>query len=103
MGFIFGSGKKAAKIQANATLEAAELTAASDRLAVQASQQALETGIAQKAAADRAAEILRQPQEQIDVQLAPAVEEATIDESTGRRKTRRSTFQRSTKSSGIQI
>jgi hypothetical protein len=102
MGFLSG-GKKAAKRQAAATLKAAEMQAANDRLVAQAAQQSLETTLAQKNAADKAAELLSKPQEQIDVQLAPDAPAAEIDVSTGRRRTTRSKFQSASTGSGIRI
>lgn len=102
MGFL-SSGKKAARIQAKATLEAANMQAANDRLIAQAAQQSLETTLAQKNASDKAAELLSKPQEQIDVQLAPDAPAAEIDVTTGRRKTTRSRFQSAKSGSGIRI
>jgi alanyl-tRNA synthetase len=103
MGFLFGGGKKAAQIGADATLKAANMQAGNDRLLAQAAQQALETTLAQKRASDKAAELLSKPQELIDVQLAPDAPAAEIDATTGRRKTTRSKFMSSTSGSGIHI
>lgn len=103
MGFIFGSGTKAAKIGADATLKAANMQAGADRVNVQGAQMALETTLAQKNAADKAAELLSKPQEQIDVQLAPDAPATEIDATTGRRRTSRSRFQSRVTGSGINI
>lgn len=103
MGFIFNGGKKAAKIQAAATLEAANKQAANDALMSQAAQQGRETLVAQNAAAQKAAELLSKPQELVDVQLAPDAP-AEIDPGTGRRKTVRQTYNVNRPSgSGIKI
>jgi len=98
-----GSGKKAAKRIAAATLQSAEMQAKNDRLQAQSAAQALETTIAQKRAADAAAETLSRPQEQVDVQLAADVAPAEVDPSTGRRITTRSKFQSKTNGAGIRI
>lgn len=104
MGFIFGSGTKAAKIQAQATMDSANMQANSDRLVAQAAQSSQETMLAQKRAADQAAELLSVPQEQVDVQLAGNSPAAQIDENTGRRKTARSPFMGAKPStSGVRI
>lgn len=104
MGFIFGSGKKAAKEQAKATMTAANMQAKSDRLVAQAAQQSQETMLAQAKASEKAAETLSVPMEKVDVQLADYGDPAEIDPETGRRKTSRSPFMvTKTGSSGIRI
>jgi hypothetical protein len=103
MGFL-SSGKKAARIQAKATTDSANMQAASDRVVAQGAQQSLETQLAQKLASDKAAETLSKPQGQIDVQLAPDANVAEVDPVTRRRKTTRSRFFRNNSpSSGISI
>jgi alanyl-tRNA synthetase len=93
MGFLgLGGGKKAAKIQAAATIKSAEMQAGSDRLTAQAAQSAQETMLAQTRASERASEILSVPQEKVDVQLATDATPSEIDPGTGRRKTARSPF-----------
>lgn len=103
MGFLTGSGKKAAKISAKATMASAEMQASSDRLAAQSAVSAQQTMIAQQAASARAAETLSTPQERVDVQLATDDAPAEIDPTTGRRKTTRGAFQTAPGSAGIRI
>lgn len=102
MGFIFGSGKKAAEIQADATLQSAELQAASDREAARGSALTIQTQIAQERASDQAAELLNTPQEGPNVILSPEQDEPDIDPETNRRKTARSQFFNQ-RSSGLNI
>lgn len=91
--FVTGkSGKKAAKRQAEATIKSANMQANSDRLNAQAAVQAQQTMLAQQRASTAAAELLSQPQEKIDVSLAPDSPPAEIDPDTGRRRTTRSSF-----------
>lgn len=92
MGFLFGMGKGAAKIQAKATLDSANMQAASDREVARGAIQSMSTQIAQKRASDVAAESLSRPQEGPTVILSPEQEAGKIDPSTGRRRTRRSGF-----------
>lgn len=98
MGFVFGSGKKAAKIAAKATMDSAEMQAKNDRLMAQAAQQSRETMIAQDAAAQKASELLSVPQEQVEVSLGPE-DTAEIDPDTGRRKSTRSSYRSNLKAS----
>lgn len=98
-----GSGKKAARKVAAATLKAAEMQAANDRLQAQGALQTLSTQIAQKRASEQAAESLSRPQQQIDVTLATDTPAPELDPTTGRRKTVRSTFQSRTNGAGISI
>lgn len=92
MGFIFGSGKKAAKIQAEATLQSANMQAASDREVARAAVNGMQTQIAQKQASDKAAELLTRPQEAPNVILAAARQKGEVDPVTGRRRSVRSKF-----------
>ena len=97
------SGKKAAKKQAAATMEAARLEAASDRENARAAQLTTETMIAQNKAAEDARTLLSTPQDQIDLDLAstPAAE---VDPVTGRKRSARSSFMSSkSPGSGIKI
>jgi hypothetical protein len=103
MGFLTGGAKKAAKIQAAATIQVATDTAANDRVIAQGAQQARETMIAQDTAAKQAAEVLSKPQGQVDVMLASDGAVAEIDPATGRRKTARSTYTAKSAKSGIVI
>lgn len=97
----FSSGKKAARIAADATLQSAEMQAQADRYNAQAAEYAMETSIAQDRAAKQAAEMLTKPQEQVEVYLGPE-QSAEIDPDTQRRKTARSKFN-ITRSSGVAI
>lgn len=90
MGFIFGGG--GGKEQAAATLKSAEMQAASDREVARAAVQSMQTQLAQKVAADKAAELLERPQKGANVVLAPQTEGGTVDPSTGKRRTRRDGF-----------
>lgn len=92
MGFLFNSGTKAAKISAKATMDSANMQANNDRLVAQAAVSSQQTMIAQKQAADKAAEILGTPQEKVDVQLATDTDAPTLDAATGKRKTTRTPF-----------
>ncbi len=103
MGFLGGGAKKAAKKQAAATLKAAEMEAQNNRDQAKAAQTAMETTLAQKQAADKAAELLAKPMEQIDVALSPETEAVDIDPETGRRRTARSNYFAPTNGSGIRI
>lgn len=106
MGKVFGKltgATQAAKRQANATREATAKAVQSDLIAAQAAQASRETAIAQQAASSAAAELLSQPVDQVDVNLAPQLN-AEIDATTGRRRTARSAFMsRSSSGSGISI
>lgn len=102
MGFLFGSGTKAAKIQAQATMASANMVAASDRENARASVNSMQTQIAQKHAGDMAAELLSRPQEGADVLLAAPTEAPALDPITGRRRTARSRFF-APKTSGLSI
>lgn len=105
MGGLFGGGKakKAAKIQADATLKAAEDEAAANRVAAQAAQANKETLIAQTAAAEAAREKLARPMEQVDVTLATP-DDAEIDPVTKRRRPTRASFMSApSSSSGLNI
>jgi hypothetical protein len=105
LGLITGSSgaKKGAKIQAAATLKAANDTAGNDRLIAQAAQQSRETMLAQDNASRSAAELLNKPMGMADVQLASSDSAAEIDPDTGRRRTRRSTYTSKSPTSGVRI
>lgn len=105
MGNLFGGGaKKAAKIQAAATLKAAEDQAKANRLAAQAAQQSTETMIAQGKAADAARELLDVPMEQVEVDIATGDNPEEVDPTTGRRRPRRAAFLANVSSgSGIRL
>jgi hypothetical protein len=102
MGGLFGGGKKAARITAAATLKSAEMQAANDRLVAQASQNSMETMLAQSVASDKAAELLSVPQGQIDVQLGASTDAPTVDEATGKRRTVRQKYT-PTRNKGTQL
>lgn len=89
---LFGGGKKAAKRQAEATLKAANMQAASDRETARAAVLTMSNLSAQARAADVAAEKLSRPQPDVDVLLAPEAEAPEIDPLTNRRRTARSSF-----------
>jgi len=91
MGDLFG-GKRNARIQAAATLKAANDQAAADRLAAQQAQMGIESAIAQSRAAEAASEKLNIPMDQVEVDLAPQ-DEGVIDSATGRRRPQRVAFQ----------
>lgn len=97
---LFGA-KKAAKIQAEATLKSANMQAASDREVARANTLSIQSQLAQDRASDMAAELLSTPQESATVILSPEEDALPVDEATGRRKSRRSQFFSST--SGVQI
>lgn len=98
----FGA-KKAAKIQAKAVMDSANMEAANLRLQAQSAAQQQQTILAQDKAATAAAELLDTPQGQVEVQLASnTTAPLEVDAVTGRRRTPRSAFQ-STSSSGISI
>lgn len=103
MGFIFGSGKKAAKIQAAATLQSAEQQAQSDRWAAKAAQQTQETLLAQNKMAQYATEILSKKTGTLDVQLAPEAPATETDPKTGRRRNPRNRFGFVSGQSGISL
>lgn len=106
MGFvtkIFGSGKKAAKIQADATLKAANLQASSDRENARAATLTMENMAAQSRAADQAAEKLSRPMGEVNVLLAPETETPELDPETKRRRTARTPFFKQPSSSNIRI
>lgn len=90
MGILFGGG--GGKRQAEATMKAAEMTAAADREAIRGNTLTMQTQIAQQRASDTAAELLSTPQEGANVILSPDEDAGEIDEETGRRKTVRSQF-----------
>ncbi len=96
-------GKKAARIQAAATLKTAADQAAADREAARGSVLTQQTLIAQKNATDRAGELLDDPQEAATVVLSREQDAPEIDPETGRRKTRRGQFFRPAGQSGITI
>lgn len=99
MGGIFGGGaKKAAKKQAKAIKEAAELEAKQHREAARGAQMATETMLAQDRASKAAAELLKRPQEEVEVELASRGGDDEFDPVTGKRRTTRSTY-----TSAIQI
>ena len=106
MGFVtklFGGGKKAARIQADATLKAANLQASSDRENARAATLTMENMAAQSRAADQAAEKLSRPQPEVSVLLAPDTETPEIDPETKRRRTARSSFFKAPSASSIRI
>jgi hypothetical protein len=92
MGVLFGSGKKAAKKQAAATLLAAENQAKADRVVARGAQQTQETLIAQKKASEDASNLLNVPQDVIDVNLSTSASNSQIDPATGRRRNNRASF-----------
>lgn len=106
MGKIVGrltGATQAAKRQAAATRDATAKAVQSDLMAAQQAQASRETAIAQQSATAAAADLLAQPVDQVDVNLAPQLD-AEIDTTTGRRKTPRSAFMsRSSSGSGISI
>lgn len=89
---ILGGGTKAAKLQAKATMDSANMVAASDREAARGNLLAMSTQIAQKRAADGAAELLSTPQEKATVVLSPETDAPEVDPLTNKRKTRRGEF-----------
>jgi hypothetical protein len=100
---LFGA-KKAAKINAAATLKSAEDQAKANRLAAQAAQQSNEITIAQSQAASAARELLDVPMDQAVVDIATGDDAPEIDPVTGRRRTRRAAFMANVSSgSGIQL
>lgn len=99
---LFGGGNKAAKRQADATLKAAEMTAASNREAARGATLSMQTQLAQKRASDQAAELLSTPQEGATVILSPETDAPEIDEVTRKRKTVRQQFF-NTPSSGLNV
>jgi hypothetical protein len=99
----FGGGKKAARIEAEATMAAANMQASSDRQMVQATQNTTETMLAQQVASQKAAELLDRPQQQVEVKLGSSTEAATIDPTTNRRSTTRSRYTRAASKSGLSI
>lgn len=103
LGKIFGSGKKAARKQAAATLTAANMQAASDRESARAAVLNMQNMAAQSRAADVAAEKLSRPQPKVSVTLAPETEIPEIDPETKRRRTARDAFFRQSAPSGIRI
>lgn len=102
MGFL-SSGKKSAKKQAEATLKAANMQAASDRESARAATLNMENMAAQSRAADVAAEKLSRPVQDVSVLLAPETETPEIDPETNRRKTTRSQFFKAPSASSIRI
>lgn len=88
---LFGA-KKAAKISAKATMDAANMQAKADREAVRGNTLTMQTQIAQERASDLAAELLNKPQKGANVILSPDEDAPEIDPETNRRKTVRSQF-----------
>lgn len=86
----FGNG--AARAQAKATMDSANMQAASDREIARGNVYSMMTQIAQKNAADRAAELLGATQKAPTVMLAPQADAGTIDPVTGKRKSLRDRF-----------
>lgn len=99
---VFGSGKKAARIMAKATMDSANMAAAADRETARGNVLAQQAMIAQSRASDKAAEMLKVPQENASVILSTGEDAPSIDPATGRRKTTRSQFF-APASSGISI
>ena len=102
MGGIFGGANKAARRQAEATLKAAEMEAASNREMAKAAQQTQESMLAQNRASQAASELLSRPMAQADVRLNTQAETAQVDPNTRKRRTVRSTFQ-APRRSGISL
>jgi len=104
MGILFGSGKKAAKIQAKATMDSANMQASADREVARSAVQTQETMIAQHVASKMASDILSKPQGQVDVQLSPDATNATVDPATGRKRNVRAQYRmKPSAGSGIKI
>lgn len=104
MGILgLGGGKKAARRQAEATLKAANMQASSDRENARAATLNMENMAAQSLAADRAAERLSRPQQEVSVLLAPETETPEIDPETKRRRTARTPFFKGSSPSSIRI
>lgn len=98
---VFGVGK-AAKKQAKATMDSANMQASSDREVARGNVLSMQATLAQSKAADLAAELLGKPQENAQVILSPEEDAPTIDPETGRRVSRRAQFF-NTSTSGINI
>lgn len=96
-------GNSAAKRQAKATMDAANMEAANLRLQAQSAVQQQETMIAQDKAATAAAELLNTPVGQVEVQLASGATSPIEIDATGRKKTARSLFQSKPPGTGISI
>lgn len=95
MGGLFGgSGKK----QAKAIKDSSEAEAKAAREAARGAQLSQETMLAQDRASRAAADLLKKPQGQIEVQLDTDSGGDTFDPATGKRRTTRSGY-----SSAIQI
>lgn len=92
MGLDLFGAKKAAQIGAAATMESANLQAASDREVARGNTLTMQSALAMSRASDLAAELLGKPQEGANVILSPEEDAPVIDENTGRRVSRRSQF-----------
>jgi hypothetical protein len=95
LGGVFGGGGKK---QAKAIEKASKAEAKAAREAARGAQLATETMLAQDRASRAAAELLKRPQGQIEVQLDTDGGGDTFDPATGKRRTTRSGY-----TSAIQI
>jgi hypothetical protein len=103
MGFIFGDGG-ASKKQAQAITESSQQEAAAAREAARGDVLAQQTLLAQDRAAKSAEELLSRPTGEVDVSLqSDASNSASIDPSTGKRRTKRASYGTGGSPSGIQI
>lgn len=96
MGGIFGGS--AAKKQAKAIKDSSEAEAAAAREAARGSVMAQQTMLAQDMAARKAEELLSRPQGQVEVELEGVNDTGgdTLDPATGRRRTKRQTYNSAT-------
>lgn len=102
MGFLFGAGK-AAKIQADAILKSANMTADQNREVARGTVLNMQSQIAMKNASDQAAEVLKRRPEKANVLLSAQEAPAEIDPTTNRRRTKRAAFFNKPSATGIQI